>query len=53
MVEVVEKGEKRVEVRVLGIRAYYEERQGCMFRSSLLLCYVAEGRESMMEANLR
>ncbi|KAL8878332.1 MAG: hypothetical protein Q9192_008473 [Flavoplaca navasiana] len=28
MAEGVEKGEKRVEVRVLGIRAYYEERQG-------------------------
>ncbi|KAL8875780.1 MAG: hypothetical protein Q9198_005909, partial [Flavoplaca austrocitrina] len=37
MVESGGKGEKRVEVRVLGIRAYYEERQGCMFRSSPLL----------------
>ncbi|KAL9632545.1 MAG: hypothetical protein Q9204_003745 [Flavoplaca sp. TL-2023a] len=53
MVEGGEKGEKRVEVRVLGIRAYYEERQGCMFRSSLLLWGVVEGRESMRKADLR
>ncbi|KAI4266608.1 MAG: hypothetical protein LQ337_008728, partial [Flavoplaca oasis] len=53
MVESGGKGEKRVEVRVLGIRAYYEERQGCMFRSSLLSCGVAEGRESMRKADMR
>lgn len=34
MPEAGEKGNKRVELRVRGIKAYYEERQGCTYLAS-------------------
>lgn len=52
MVEAGEKGNKRVEVRVRGIKAYYEERQGCTYFGPLVAHAINEPRGLILRAVL-